>query len=201
MHTTDVTAPTVDLHQLPQPFISLTGSSWTNSAQPDPSWTVQPGAGSVDAPPALADLTDTPLAAGHQTALATGSVIILAALDLAGAYCAMRYAQTGHQAWWSAGAVAFVSLFAVYATCLRWAELGAVTLGWIVLLQVGVVIMDWVANGVTLPAGKIAAIVGILALMAYMLLAPNHSYTPRHAGRPTDTSGGTTVDAARGWNA
>ena len=53
-------------------------------------------------------------------------------------------------------------------------------------------------------AEQIAAIIGILALMAYMLLAPNHSYTPRHAGRPagpTGAGGGTTVDAAGGWTA
>lgn len=192
MFTIDMTAPTVEIRHLPPTLTPPTVPSW-------PSWLPEE-AGSAH--PAFTEFSSAPVAAGQQALLATGAVIILAALDLAGSYCALRYMQTGHQVWWSAGAVAFIALFAVYCTCLRWAELGTVTLGWIVLLQVGVVTMDWVANGVTLPASKIAAIVAILALMAYVLLAPSHTYTPRHAGRPAPTSGsGVTADAARGWHA
>ena len=76
-------------------------------------------------------------------------IVALGGLDLIGSYCAMRYMDNGHQLWWSAGAIAFLGLFAVYAASLQWAELGTVTLGWIVFVQVGVLLMDRIANGDT----------------------------------------------------
>src|SRR5690242_8026592 len=104
-----------------------------------------------------------------------GAMFLLAALDLAGAYCAVRYLRTGHWGWWTVGAVGEVGLFAVYTASLEYAELATVTLGWIVILQVGVVVLDRVANGVVLPAGKWVAMAAILLLMTYLLLAPNRA--------------------------
>jgi hypothetical protein len=122
--------------------------------------------------------------------MGTGSMLALAGLDLIGAYCAMRYLHTGHQAWWSVGAISYVFLFGVYAASLKWAELGTVTLGWIVFLQVGVLIMDKVANGTVLPTGKWVAVAAILGLMGYVLLAPNpKTYSPRHIDLPTGAVG------------
>jgi hypothetical protein len=125
------------------------------------------------------------------SAMGTGSMLALAGLDLAGAYCAMRYLHTGHQIWWSVGAISYVFLFGVYAASLRWAELGTVTLGWIVFLQVGVLVMDRMANGTVLPVGKWVAVTAILGLMAYVLLAPNpRAHPPKHLpGRPSSAGG------------
>ena len=100
-------------------------------------------------------------------------IVALGGLDLIGSYCAMRYMDNGHQLWWSAGAIAFLGLFAVYAASLQWAELGTVTLGWIVFVQVGVLLMDRISNGVVVPAGKWVAMGLIFALMSYMIFAPN----------------------------
>jgi hypothetical protein len=47
-----------------------------------------------------------------------------------------------------------------------------VTCGWIVTLQVGL-LLERVRHEVVLPTGKWAAIVAILALQAYLILAPN----------------------------
>src|SRR5689334_24265589 len=102
-------------------------------------------------------LTPDPLAGGQTrglTLVGVGAMFALAALDLAAAYCAVRYLRTGHWGWWSAGAAGMVVLFAVYAASLEYAELATVTLGWIVILQVGVVVMDRVANGIVLPPAK-----------------------------------------------
>ena len=107
--------------------------------------------------------------------LGVGAMFVLAALDLAGAYCAVRYLRTGHWGWWTAGAVGEIGLFAVYVASLEYAELATVTLGWIVILQVGVVVLDRVANGVVLPTGKWIAMAAILLLMTYLLLAPNRT--------------------------
>jgi hypothetical protein len=103
------------------------------------------------------------------------AMFVLAGMDLAGAYCAVRYLRSGYWGWWSAGAVGEVGLFAVYVASLEYAELATVTLGWIVILQVGVVVMDRMANGVVLPTGKWIAMAAILILMTYLLLAPNRS--------------------------
>jgi hypothetical protein len=132
--------------------------------------------------------------------MGTGAMIALAGLDLVGAYCAMRYLSTGATAWWSVGAISYVALFGVYAASLRWAELGTVTLGWIVFLQVGVLVMDKLANGTVLPMGKWLAVAAILGLMGYVLLAPNpRIYSPRHIDLPTGASGVAPSGAAGAW--
>jgi hypothetical protein len=115
--------------------------------------------------------------------MGTASMLALAGLDLVGAYCAMRFLDSGQGLWWSVGAISYVLLFAVYAASLRWAELGTVTLGWIVFLQVGVLVMDRMSNGTVLPVSKWAAVIAIMALMGYILLAPNpRVYQPKHVG-------------------
>jgi hypothetical protein len=60
---------------------------------------------------------------------------------------------------------------------LQYAELAVVTMGWIVLLQVGIVLVDRLYFGATLPAGKLAAIIVILAAQGYLLLAPSTTQT------------------------
>jgi hypothetical protein len=63
----------------------------------------------------------------------------------------------------------------VYAVSLRVAELSTVTFGWIVTLQVGLLLLERIRYAVELPNGKWAAIVAILVLQAYLILAPNGS--------------------------
>ena len=62
-------------------------------------------------------------------------------------------------------------LFYVYASSLQYAELALVTLGWVVVLQVGVLMLDRMRYGHALSADKWAAVVVILAAQAYLLLA------------------------------
>ena len=47
------------------------------------------------------------------------------------------------------------------------------TFGWIVTLQVGLLLLERVRYAVVLPTGKWAAIVTILVLQAHLILAPN----------------------------
>lgn len=117
------------------------------------------------------------------------AMVALTGLDLLGSYCAIRFMDSGHQLWWSAGAIAFLGVFAVYAASLHWAELGTVTLGWIVGVQIGVLIMDKVANGVVVPPGKWVAMTAIFLLMAYMIFAPNGKSTKSVLIAPSPTAG------------
>ena len=107
--------------------------------------------------------------------VATIAMVALAALDLLGAIAAKEWAERQNTLALALGVLAFVVLFWVYASSLQYAELAVVTMGWIVLLQVGLVIIDRVHFGATLPADKIAAIVVILAAQGYLVLAPTAS--------------------------
>jgi hypothetical protein len=94
---------------------------------------------------------------------------------MVGAVLAKEWTLRGQPVWFVAGLAAFGLLFAVYALSLHVAELSIVTMGWIVFLQVGLLVVDSVRYGVTFPPGKWAAIGVILALQAYLVLAPNGS--------------------------
>ncbi|PKW25701.1 hypothetical protein [Phycicoccus duodecadis] len=122
--------------------------------------------------------------------VATLAMVALAALDLLGAVAAKTWAQDGSRWALAAGAAIFVVLFWVYASALQYAELAVVTMGWIVLLQVGIIVVDRVHFGATLPAGKLLAVVVILVAQGYLMLAPDP--TPAHArvpdGRPPATA-------------
>lgn len=105
--------------------------------------------------------------------VATLCMAALAGLDLLGAIAAKEWAEKHNTVALVLGVLAFVVLFWVYASSLQYAELAVVTMGWIVLLQVGIVIVDRVHFDNALPADKIAAIVIILAAQGYLVLAPS----------------------------
>jgi len=102
-------------------------------------------------------------------------MVALAALDFAGAIAAKQWSDTGSTGWLAAGVVSFVLLFYVYASSLQYAELATVTMGWIVLLQVGLLVLDRVRYDVSLPPARWIAVGLILVLQAYLLLAPTVS--------------------------
>ena len=125
----------------------------------------------------------------HFYLVSFAAMLALAGLDLLGALMAKEWAERHHTAWFVAGLLTFGLLFAVYAASLRVAELSVVTLGWIVFLQVGLLLIDRFRYGVELPPAKWAAIAVILALQAYLVLSPNGE--PRVASRdPEPTTDG-----------
>jgi hypothetical protein len=101
-------------------------------------------------------------------------VVLLAGLDLVGSVLAKEWAGDGSSRHWffAAGAAVFLVLFVVYAIGLKYAEMSTVTFGWIVVLQVGVLLVERLRYGVSLPTGKWMAIVLIIVLQAYLVLAP-----------------------------
>ena len=105
--------------------------------------------------------------------VATVAMVSLAGLDLAGALLAKEWAQNGSARGLVLGAGVFLVLFWVYASSLRYAELALVTMGWIVMLQVGLVLVDRWRYGVELPTGKWVAIGIVLVAQAYLVLAPS----------------------------
>ena len=100
------------------------------------------------------------------------AALLLAALDMGGAIAAKRWATTGSTVWFVGGVVVFAVLFWTYGSALQYAELSIVTMGWIVMLQVGLLLVDRVQNAVTLSSGQWLAVAGILVLQGYLVLVP-----------------------------
>ncbi|NUO36091.1 MAG: hypothetical protein HOQ27_13665 [Dermatophilaceae bacterium] len=114
--------------------------------------------------------------------VATVAMVCLAGLDLVGAVFAKEWAANGSVRALVLGAGAFLVLFWVYASSLRYAELALVTMGWVVMLQVGLVLVDRWRYGVELPVGKWIAIGVVLLAQAYLVLAPSASQAGPTAG-------------------
>ncbi|MDQ1287699.1 MAG: hypothetical protein QG622_1264, partial [Actinomycetota bacterium] len=121
------------------------------------------------------------------TTVAALAMTTLALLDLGGAYAAKEAVLRRSLPFAAAGVVLFILLFWVYASSLRYAELASVTLGWVVLLQVGVVLLDRLHYGTPVSRGQWAAVVVVLAAQAYLVMAPSAAGSPdapAHDGRP-----------------
>jgi hypothetical protein len=101
------------------------------------------------------------------------AMLVLAVIDLAGAYAAKEAVLRRSLPMAVVGVGLFTLLFWVYASSLRYADLAPVTLGWVVLLQVGVVLLDRFRYGTPVSRGQWAAVVVLLAAQAYLLLAPS----------------------------
>lgn len=108
-------------------------------------------------------------------AVSFGAMLALAGLDMLGAVLAKEWTLRQHPGWFLAGLMTFGVLFAVYAASLHLTELSVVTMGWIVLLQAGLLAIDSVRYGVTFSPDKWFTVAAILILQAYLVLAPNGS--------------------------
>lgn len=98
------------------------------------------------------------------------AMFALGALDLVGAALARSWSDHRSIITLFGGMAVFALLFVVYGKSLDYAELSTVTIGWIVLLQVGVVVLDRL-QGVAIPPSRMTAIALILALQAYLTVS------------------------------
>lgn len=130
---------------------------------------------------AIAD--DSVVTGGGRPLLAIGFMVLLAGIDIGGTMLAKEW--TIHRQPWqlAGGVVCFVALFAALVIGLRFAEMSMVTLGWIVMLQTAVILIDRSRYGVNLSVGGWIAIGAILVLQGYLLLGGT---TDRPAGANTD---------------
>ena len=118
---------------------------------------------------------DSPAALPAWTAAITSvaAMVGLAALDFTGAIFAKESVERQHTGLYVAGAVSFLALYVIYAQILKTAELSIVTIGWVVFLQVGLLLVDRFRYGVDFGSTKLIVIGLILMLQAYLVLAPN----------------------------
>jgi len=102
-------------------------------------------------------------------------MVVLAALDFLGALAAAEGLARRSNVLLALGALSFLLLFWFYASSLQYAELAVVTFGWIVLLQISLLLLDRIHYGISLAPGKWIAIVVILAAQAYLVLGHDRS--------------------------
>ena len=106
----------------------------------------------------------------HNPARAVLAMVTLAALDLLGALLARQWATHRSLVALVGGVAVFGLLFLVYGKSLDYAHLTTVTLGWLVLLQLGVMVLDRMQGGAGLSWDRVAAMLGVLVLQAYLTL-------------------------------
>lgn len=104
----------------------------------------------------------------------------LATLDFTSAVLAKEWTVQRHPLALVGGACLSLLIFSLFAFGLRFAELSTVTFGWVIVLEVGILLVERLRYGVELPTGKWLAVGGLLLLQAYLILAP--SPPTAHAG-------------------
>jgi hypothetical protein len=114
------------------------------------------------------------------------AMLALAALDLAGAYAAKESVERRSPGFACFGLACFCLLFWVYASSLRYADLAPVTFGWIVLLQIGVLLLDRHRYAVPLPPGAWLAVTVMVAAQAWLLFA-SHTVAAEPTSQPASS--------------
>ena len=117
------------------------------------------------------DVRDVAVTGTHRSVVPVIAVMIaLAGLDLVGAMFARSWADHRSVVAMVGGIVAFGLLFVVYGKSLDYVDLSTVTIGWVVLLQVGVMVLDRL-DGVVISMPQLGAMGLILILQAYLTVS------------------------------
>lgn len=103
---------------------------------------------------------------------ATVAMLGLALIDLACAFAAKQWVTTRSGSALTVGLVTALMLFWVFASALQYAEMAVITLGWIVLLQVGVLLLDELKYGVHHPPRTWAVVVMVMIAQGYLVCFP-----------------------------
>lgn len=106
-----------------------------------------------------------------RVAAIAGITLVLAAVDVVESVLAKEWSERRSLWMLSGGVVAAVTLFALFSVAVRYTEMSTVTLGWIVVMQVGLMVTERVRYGVDHGLDRWAAVAGMVALQAYLLVA------------------------------
>ncbi len=102
-------------------------------------------------------------------------MVLLATLDFTSAIFAKEWTLRNNYVFFVVGAATSLFLFLVYAHVLKTAELSIVTIGWVVFLQVGLVLVDRFRYGVDFHTTQWLAVGAILLLQVYLIVGPRGS--------------------------
>ncbi|MEZ5298782.1 MAG: hypothetical protein R2697_21620 [Ilumatobacteraceae bacterium] len=101
-----------------------------------------------------------------------GITLVLAAVDVIEAVMAKEWSER-RSVWLLVGGVAAATaLFALFSVAMRYSDMSTVTLGWIVVMQVGLMVTERVRYGVDHGLDRWAAVAGMIALQACPAVPP-----------------------------
>ena len=101
---------------------------------------------------------------------AISAIVVLAGLDLVGAYLAKEFSVRPRWIVMAGGLLAFGLLFVVYVKSLAVTDLWAVTFGWVVVLEVGVLLVDRLRFDTHIPPHKMGLAAMIVVLQVVMMI-------------------------------
>jgi multidrug transporter EmrE-like cation transporter len=116
-----------------------------------------------------------PLCAMGRIVIVVGITAALAVLDLVGTILAKEWSDRRQHWLFAVGIACAVGLFVLLAVAVRYAEMSTVTLGWVVSMQVGLMLAEQFRYGIGHGADRWAAVVAMVALQVYLLMAPASS--------------------------
>jgi NAD/NADP transhydrogenase beta subunit len=101
-----------------------------------------------------------------------GLMLALASLDLVEAVLAKEWSI--HRSPWLlvAGVVASILLFVVFVMAIGRTQMSSVTIGWVVMLQVGLMVTESVRYGVSHSIDRWIAMGAIVCLLGYLVSSP-----------------------------
>ncbi len=107
------------------------------------------------------------------TMIVIGLTLALAGIDIAEAVLAKEWA-TRRSPWLLvAGLVASALLFAILVVALGYTEMSTLTIGWIVVLQLGLMVTETVRYGVSHAPDRWVVMGAIVCLLAYLVVSPS----------------------------
>jgi len=109
------------------------------------------------------------------------AVVTLAGLDLLGAYLAKEFSVRPRWIIMIGGLVSFGMLFFVYVKSLSLTDLWVVTFGWVVLLEIGVLLLDRFRFGTHIPTHKMV-LAGMIVMLQVALMLPSSAVAESAAG-------------------
>ena len=115
-------------------------------------------------------------------------VVLLGGIDVLGSIVAKSWSD--HRSPWTfmLGAALFVTLFWIYGVSLRHGALTTVTVGWVVVVTIGDMLLDRFHYGTHFPVSKWAAAGLVVVLLVYLLAAPTGEVSEQpHADQPKAT--------------
>jgi hypothetical protein len=104
--------------------------------------------------------------------LVFGGILALTGLDIVASALAKEWTLRRHLLVFLSGLALYLAVYLVYAFSLRIATLTVVTLGWTVLLQVSVVLLDRYRYGAELGLDHWAIVLLLIAGLVYLVLNP-----------------------------
>jgi hypothetical protein len=123
------------------------------------------------------------------TAIVLGLTVALAGIDLVESVLAKEWAIRRSPWLLVAGLVASGLLFAVFVVAVGYTEMSTLTIGWIVVLQLGLMATESIRFGVSHPPDRWVVMGAIVCLLTYLVISPTSSNMPTSASETSVQSG------------